>query len=253
MLKIGISACFFYPDSERSTFWSKQLCFVEKEFANFWASFGVLPILIPDLSESNLTSLVNELDGLVLHGGADIAPETYGEKPLDANKWKGDAYRDQYELRLIQMALNRDIPIFGVCRGLQLLNVFFGGSLIQDIPSVFESDLVHFDRSLYDNVIHPVEFCKYKLLHQLSGVENQMVNSIHHQGIKKLGKNLEVLAKAPDGMIEAIHSVNLEKGYVIAVQWHPEFSKNSTKSVFDDKILVDFFLENCSKRSSVVL
>ncbi len=245
MLKIGISSCFFYPDQTRKTYWKKQLCFVEKDFFRFWSSFGVLPILIPDLEAEELTSFIGQLDGIALHGGVDLAPSTYQETPIDKQTWPGDSYRDNYELTIVRLAMTKRLPIFGVCRGAQLLNVYFGGTLYQDLPTQFPSSVCHYERVAYDSITHPISIVPGKLLDNLGIKNNSLINSIHHQGIKQLGTNLEVLATAPDGLIEAFQWTGGPDGFIIGVQWHPEFSKDAPLKVLDDKLLVSKFLDHC--------
>lgn len=247
MLKIGISSCFIYPDKKRKTYWKKQLCFAEKDFFRFWSSFGVLPVLIPDLEKEELSSFVDQLDGIALHGGVDLDPATYQQPPINKEQWPGDAYRDGYELEIVRLAMEKGLPIFGVCRGAQLLNAYFGGTLYQDLPTEFESSIAHYEREAYDLNTHPIRIVPGKLLDNL-GVKVCRVNSIHHQAVKQLGDNLEVLATAENGLVEAFQWTGGPEGFVVGVQWHPEFSKHARVDLLDDKLLVSKFLEHCLAR-----
>ena len=133
MIKIGLSPCFMYPDADRTVFGPKTLAYVEADMARYVTNKGILPVLIPEVSDDLLEDILSELDGIVFQGGTDLAPETYGETPI--GPWKGDAYRDRYELKIMALAMKRELPILAVCRGFQLMNVYFGGTLYQDLET----------------------------------------------------------------------------------------------------------------------
>ena len=123
MIKLGVSTFFIYHEPKRNIFRAKSLSYVENDMANFVTRKGVLPVLIPDIKDEKLLNdILREMDGFVLQGGADLAPETYGEKPI--GKWKGDAYRDTFELNILDYAVKNSKPIMGICRGFQLMNVY---------------------------------------------------------------------------------------------------------------------------------
>ncbi len=246
MLKIGISACFLYPDASRAVFGPKTLSYLENDMARFITEEGVLPVLIPDVSDEKLDAIVHEVDGFVFQGGTDLSPQTYGEKPI--GQWQGDPVRDAYELKLFDRAMRSKKPILGICRGMQLMNVYFGGSLYQDTETQLDQVLVHRDATMYDHLCHEVSFTEGKILHRIYETEtSRKVNSVHHQSLKKLGENLEVLAESPaDGIIEAIGYTKAPDGWVMGVQWHPEFSKTLKGSVIDGDPLIAFFLKQVS-------
>ena len=250
MVKLGISACFMYPDPGRPVFGKKTLNYLENDMARYLAQEGILPVLIPDLEKRRLMDILEQMDGFVLQGGNDLAPETYGEEPIMGGKWKGDAYRDQYEFRIMDYALEAQKPVLGICRGLQLMNVYFGGSLYQDTVIQCPAAISHRDAALYDRVSHGIQLVKGKILDQVyEGDQNRRVNSVHHQSIKRLGNNLEVLATCPeDGTIEAIGYTGKGEGEIMAVQWHPEFSDSLRGKVLDPQVLLNVFL-NHVKRS----
>lgn len=243
MLKIGISACFMYPDPQRVVFGPKTLSYIENDMARYVSPKGVLPVLIPDLPDDLLDELVEEMDGFVFQGGTDLAPESYGEPPI--GPWKGDALRDTYELKLFQKAMETDKPILGICRGMQLMNVYFGGTLYQDTSTQCENVLAHRNAETYDRVSHKIEFSEGKILSKIyNGCTDCYVNSIHHQSVKTLGKHLEVLAESPeDGIIEAIGYTKAPEGMIMGVQWHPEFSHTLGKKVIDADKLYHHFIE----------
>lgn len=249
MLKIGVSACFMYPDSKRVVFGKKTLSYVENDMAAYIAQEGVLPVLIPDLQEERLQGLLREMDGFVLQGGNDLAPETYGEKPILEGKWKGDPHRDQYELKILDFAVKADKPVLGICRGLQLMNVYFGGTLYQDNATQRQNAISHRDADLYDTVSHGVRFTPGKILDKVyPDVLNPRINTVHHQSIKDLGRDLEILAVCPeDGTIEAIGYLGAEEGKIMGVQWHPEFSASLKDEVVDAQKLLNVFLDHVKK------
>jgi putative glutamine amidotransferase len=242
-----------YPDPTRVTFGKKTLQYLEKDMSLYLSRAGVMPILIPDLPESELIPFLMEMDGFVFQGGVDIAPGTYHETPIENARWPGDAYRDQYELRILDFAFQNKKPILAICRGFQLTNVYFGGTLYQDLKLQTGTPMVHRDAELYDRIHHTVKLTDdsifKKITPNLPGVIT--VNTVHHQGVKTLGKNLVVDAICPDDqLIEAFHYPDLENNFVVAVQWHPEFSPTLKDTVTDPKPLYEFFLRAVMKTAS---
>lgn len=244
-LKIGISACFFHPDSGRTAFSKKTLQYVEQSMAHWIMSGGALPVMVPspmgDTARGDVSfdDYAQWLDGLVLHGGADVWPGSYGEEPLHED-WHGDRRRDAYEKALVHAFVAAGKPVFGVCRGLQLINVAFGGTLYQDIPTQKPSTAAHRDAQAYDQNFHALEIVpKTRLDALLAGASSYKINSIHHQGIKDLAPGFVVEARCPDdGMIEAIRHTG--DAYVAAVQWHPEFHRPGQGTLDDTPLLTDF-------------
>ena len=244
-LKIGISACFLHPDPQRNAFASKTLQYIEQSMAHWVMSGGALPVMIPspagDTARADVTlaDYAQWLDGLVVHGGADVWPGSYGEEPLKP-EWQGDRVRDAYEIALVKAFAAAGKPVFGVCRGLQLINVAFGGTLYQDISTQQPGALVHRDARIYDQNFHTLEIVPQTRLSQLVACAGSYkINSIHHQGIRDLAPGFAVEARSPaDGVIEAIRHTGGE--WVAAVQWHPEFHKPEYGVVDDAPILKDF-------------
>ncbi|MGZ5779571.1 MAG: gamma-glutamyl-gamma-aminobutyrate hydrolase family protein [Burkholderiaceae bacterium] len=244
-LKIGISACFFYPDPTRLSFASKTLQFVEQSMAHWLMAGGALPVMIPSpvgdtaRGDVGFDDYAQWLDGLVLHGGADVWPGSYGETPLH-ERWTGDRKRDEYDQALVKAFVNAGKPVFGVCRGMQLINVAYGGTLLQDIPTQRPEASTHRDADIYDQNFHALEIVPHTRLETLlAGARNLKINSIHHQGIKDLAPGFVVEARCPDdGIIEAIRHTG--PAYIAAVQWHPEFHHAEQDTIDDTRLLTDF-------------
>lgn len=189
---------------------------------------GAVPIILtPQFDAQTVTELLQQADGLVLTGGGDVDPSLYGEEPHQTTDGVLKE-RDALEVSAIEFALDAHMPILAICRGLQVLNVALGGSLFQDIPSEdeFTTEINHAQTSgdsPYErrDVTHPVtveEGCRLAGLLGSSAVE---VNSMHHQSVKLLGRDLKAVAWAPDGVVEGLELDERER-WVVAVQWHPE-------------------------------
>jgi putative glutamine amidotransferase len=246
-LKIGISACFLHADPHRQLFTGKTLQYVEQSIAHWVMSTGAMAVMIPSPTgatargDVTLDHYAQWLDGLVLHGGADVSPLSYGEQPLQ-EKWAGDKIRDDYEIDLVASFERARKPVFGVCRGLQLLNVAYGGTLYQDIPSQLPNAIAHRDAKTYDNNFHTVDIEGGTRLARLyAGARRFKVNSIHHQAIKQLAPGFSVEAlSSEDGLIEAIRRSDAARPYIAAVQWHPEFHRPGADTIDDAALLEDF-------------
>lgn len=250
-LKIGLSACFSHADPARSLFTNKTLQYVEQSIAHWLMSAGAMVVMVPcptgdtARGDTTLAHYAEWLDGVVMHGGADVWPGNYGEEPLK-DAWIGDRIRDLYDMALVEAFEQAGKPIFGVCRGLQLINVAFGGSLYQDLQEqhAHPERLRHRDPVTYDQNFHAIEIVRgTRLAHLYPDVHTARVNSIHHQGIKALAPGFEVEAwSLPDRVPEAIRrQADRGRGYIAATQWHPEFHKfGGTETINDTPILHDF-------------
>jgi putative glutamine amidotransferase len=209
-------------------------------------SEGALVYMIPSPeagSPVTLAELAAPLDGLVLQGGTDLSPESYGETPLDP-AWKGDRVRDLYEIALVKAFREQGKPVLGICRGAQLLNVAFGGTLYQDIKTQRPESVTHRDWEIYEDCQHGLRFEPgSKLAEIYAGQSEGRINSIHHQAIKDLGPGLQVEAKSEDGLVEAIAA--LEGPYLRAVQWHPEFQRPAERELLDGRLILRDFLKHC--------
>ena len=181
---------------------------------------GGIPLILP-----NEASLVEDyaglIDGLIITGGAfDVSPALYGEGTAhDTVTLKEN--RTEFELGITLGALERDIPVLGICGGEQLLNVALGGTLIQHIPDDVNGALAHEQPNPRDEPSHPIVIKKNTLLHNIVGVTEMRVNSAHHQAVAAVSRTVTVNATAPDGVIEGIEAPC--KRFCLGVQWHPEF------------------------------
>lgn len=195
---------------------------INQSYVRALVAAGCAPVLIPVLDDDErLRAIYERLDGIVLPGGADIAPGEYHEEPIgDLNVV--EAARDRTELMLARWAFDDDLPVLGICRGQQVLNVALGGSLWQDlryqgITSVEHSDA---DGRARNALTHRVRLDPDSRLAQLIDETDIQVNSLHHQAVKTIAPQLRVTGKSDDGVIEALESS--DRRFVIAVQWHPE-------------------------------
>ena len=245
MIKIAVTSCFMYPDIKRTVFGPKQLNYLEQDMARYLASKEVIPILIPDLEDDILCAYMDEMDGLVLQGGSDLAPQTYKEEPI--GRWLGDRKRDLYEIRLIKLALERNLPILGICRGMQVLNAFYGGTLYQDLNTQLKPPIEHRDAVRYDSVHHVVHHTKDSWLAEVYETQEMMVNSVHHQGVKTLGEELLVESMCPQSnLIEAFRH---RTHFVWGVQWHPEFNHTLEGTIPSGAPIMNRFIEEIKRRS----
>jgi putative glutamine amidotransferase len=232
-LLIGVSARICHPIGpmlELGGVFTKTLHYLEQSVAHWVMSKDVLVVMIPAIesegmiarSDMSLAAYAEHLDGLVLQGGADLAPESYGEKAL-APDWAGDRVRDRYEIDLFNAFVAAGKPVIGICRGCQLINVALGGTLYQDIATQVPNAIAHRDTTKYERQLHTMSLVQGSHLSTMyPGITQATINSIHHQAVKDLGRDLVVEAVAvPDGIVEAVRWRG--PGYVFGMQWHPEF------------------------------
>jgi putative glutamine amidotransferase len=179
---------------------------------------GGLPVLLPAvMSEESRAAYAQHLHGLLIPGSpADIDPACYGEEP-HARLGPVNPLRTDFELQLVSLALRRELPVFGICGGAQVLNVALGGSLYQDIPSQVSKAYKH---SGFSERAHTVDIVPGTRLAAILGIPEMRVNSLHHQAVKVPGQGMVVSASARDGVIEAVEISS--RPFVVGVQWHPE-------------------------------
>lgn len=181
---------------------------------------GGIPVLIPPGDVDCSLALFEQTRGLLLTGGADVDPARYGAEA--SPKLGGlDPERDELEFARVRQAVERGLPVFGICRGHEVINAALGGTLYQDVPSEYERSLLHAspDRLAGDHVAHTIRPEGGTRLASILGGDERGVNSFHHQGVKELAPGLRASAFSPDGLVEAFES---EDGRILALQCHPE-------------------------------
>ena len=249
-LKIGLSARLLHDPPKELGFRGKTLQYLEQSIAHWLMAHGALVFMVPTTETGGLLraqvsmgDYVRALDGLVLQGGADVSPTSYGEAPLRPG-WSGDRVRDLYEIDLLWECVIQQKPVLGICRGAQLINVAFGGTLWQDVSTQIPGAMGHVDNEAYDSHAHEIELVPGSGLGRLYPVQKRAtVTSIHHQAVKELGRGLAAEAHSvPDGIIEAIRWSGAS--YVLGLQWHPEFHIGRGNGLLDCSPVLLEFLEN---------
>lgn len=201
---------------------------------------GGIPVILPLSQRDDCTKRYALMcDGIIFPGGVDLDPKTYNE-PVHEKCGEITPLRDVLEMKLAELLFRYDKPLFGVCRGIQAMAVAFGGTLYQDIPSEYETDIVHRQQPPYSVPTHKVKVIKDSLLYKITGKEELQVNSMHHQSVKDVSDRFRLTAFAEDGIAEALEVDGMTFG--LGVQWHPEhlyFVDTSAKALFDA------FIQSC--------
>lgn len=197
-----------------------------KYYGNYakWITTADTNVVCIDLYHMPLDSALAKLDdcsGLLISGGPDVYPGRYGQAQDTSICGTIDYFRDTLEWALIGKAKELGMPILGICRGLQIFNIYHDGSLYPDLPSVFDTAVMHRCEDTYD-CMHAIRVKEESGLYRTSGSKSGITNSNHHQGINKLGKGLKAVARTEDGLIEAIEYAEDGNSFFLGVQWHPE-------------------------------
>ncbi len=201
---------------------------------------GGLPLMLPLTEDTQLLDqAIEECRGLLFTGGQDVSPSVYRENKIE-QCGECSPERDAMEDYLLHTAMQIDLPILGICRGIQFINAALGGTLWQDIPSQFPTDLIHCQKPPYDKPVHDVIIEKNSPLHDLLQTECLPVNSYHHQGVRELSPMLRCMAQSTDGLIEAVYAPS--QRFLWAVQWHPEFSFMNDENSLR---IFQSFIESC--------
>ena len=208
---IGITALY---DNEKDSYWMLP------SYIDAVRRAGGYPILLPPTAdEEEVHKTAKTCNGLLFAGGQDVSPRLYG-KENDTGNIVTCERRDTFERLLLRYAVEHDIPTLGICRGLQLINAVLGGTLYRDLPTQNPSEVCHRQERPYTIPSHTVQIRKESALYALLKTGTLAVNSCHHQGIERLAPTLQVMATAPDGLIEAVDKP--DQRFLWAVQWHPE-------------------------------
>jgi len=177
---------------------------------------GGVPVLLPVIdADSDVVTLLERVDGLVMTGGGDVDPQSYGAVP-EPQTARVDPVRDKHDIAFCRTAIERDVPTLAICRGSQVLNVALGGTLVQHLDE-------HFDIARYNEVVHEVDLEPSSTLASWTGATRLGVNSLHHQAVATAGSDTKVVAYATDGTIEAVEVAGKP---VVGVQWHPELIRH---------------------------
>ena len=201
---------------------------------------GGLPIMLPlTTDQEELEQAYNLCDGILFTGGHDVSPVVYGEEKRSTCGISCDM-RDAMEGYILKECLADNKPFLGICRGIQFVNVYLGGTRYQNLPTEYECKVEHHMEPPYDRPAHKVEILPYTKLAEILGAGMHEVNSYHHQAIKELSHEVKKMAVSEDGLIEAIEVRNQK--FAVAVQWHPEFSYENNE---DSIKLVTAFVNEC--------
>jgi putative glutamine amidotransferase len=187
---------------------------VNRPYVDAVLAAGGLPVVVPVLDPDDADDVLATIDGLCLTGGSDVDPARYGAVAVP-ECYGIDPARDAWEVALLERVA---LPVLAICRGMQVLNVTAGGSLIQHLPAV--TDLVHSDRPRKAELVHDVEVVAGSRVHAVLGTTSLGVNTLHHQAVDAVGDGFVVTGRAPDGVVEAIEPTDDRP--ILAVQWHPE-------------------------------
>ena len=207
---------------------------IEEVYSKAVARHGGLPVLIPTVENQTeyLESIVSRIDGLLIPGSRDMDPRYYKQVPHPKLNPMNEE-RTAAEYIVLESALEKKIPVLGICGGMQFINVFFGGSLYQDIQELIESPLIH-----EKGAVHPVEIEDNSHLLTIIHEKKFDVKSYHHQAVNDIGNGLKINAVSPDGIVEGLES---EEHSLLAVQWHPELEESEiSKNIFES------FISKCS-------
>lgn len=193
---------------------------INRAYIKVIEKYGGIPLLIPSLEKMELAGvLLERISGLMLTGGVDVDPYYFGEEPLPGQR-NIEPYRDKLEISLVERALKHNMPILGICRGMQVLNIGAGGDIYQDIHSQLETTLKHEQKAPGYYPTHSLETNPGTILHEITGSNSFRVNSFHHQAVRRLARGFVASGFASDGLVEAIESE--EHDFVLAFQYHPE-------------------------------
>jgi len=220
----------------------KNITQLGDRYADTLLRAGALPVLLPRTTdEATICELLDHIDGLLLCGGGDVLPSRFGEETLPACG-KPDEVRDEFELLLLKHAFERRMPVFGICRGVQMIAVALGATLFQDIESQLGLPRVnHYQEIPYVDSVHVVRFKEGGLFERITGTSVMPTNSMHHQSIKEAGDRVRIEGITMDGIVEAISASDNDA--VFGVQFHPEYLAHYSDFAYR---LFEYFVEKAT-------
>jgi putative glutamine amidotransferase len=216
--------------------------YMRRQYSEAVFNAGGIPVLLPLIPDQGwVTGLMQKLDGVVLAGShSDVDPFLYNQEP-HPRLGSVLSERDRLDLLLLKECFEQKVPLLAICYGIQILNVFLGGSLWQDLESQMKNPLKHSQQAPPDYQSHSLQIQTGTLLHQLAGKAEIRVNSFHHQGIRRLAPPLRAVATSPDRLVEAVElKQNRGKSFLLGVQWHPEIGWEKdelSRKIFDRFVL----------------
>jgi putative glutamine amidotransferase len=215
--------------------------YVHHDYHKTVAANGGIPVILPFINPEITLETLPLCDGIILSGGEDVDPQFYGQDPhINLGPTLPD--RDLVEIEIVKYAIRNNIPILAICRGVQILNVALGGTLIQDIPSHMKEPIQHSQTVERRRDTHWVKISEDSKLFQILGSDQIRVNSLHHQAIDMVAKDLRVVASSSDGIIEAVEYI-CSSTFTVGVQWHPESMSNTNNSM--NNLFIQF-IKSCS-------
>ncbi len=227
--RIGILANIDMGDLKQAP--GKERAGVFHDYVSAVTLAGGCPLILPIIQdEQAIEAQMSTIDGFMLTGGYDVSPLLFGQEPIFQLS-EICPERDEYEIKGVHLAIEMGIPIFAICRGLQLVNVALGGTLYQDIHTQPGTSMQHFQQAKGHVAAHSIEVLPKTLLHTILGKGPIYVNTFHHQAIDELAPGLKVNSRSPDGIIEGIEGTSSH--WLLGVQWHPERMAERHKSMLD--------------------
>ncbi len=230
-------------------------------FVDYFSDLDAVLLGIPVSTKKELAEeILSESDGVLFQGGHDIHPKFFApEEDVHKKVYYLSEERDEFEINFVKKAYELKKPILGVCRGIQIINVAFGGTIWQDQPSENPTNVMHFPNKegLFEKVTkddifkeaHNVTLKDGSFIKSVFQKDKVMVNSLHHQALKNVGDGLKITAVSEDGIVEAIENKNENDGWVLGVQWHPEFSEKLPDHNLHKKIF-EKFVDVCKSKKS---
>jgi putative glutamine amidotransferase len=205
--------------------------YVHHDYHKCVAANGGIPIILPYINPEISLETLPLCDGIILSGGEDVDPKLFGQDPhLQLGPTTPE--RDLAEIALVKYALENNIPLFAICRGVQILNVALGGTLIQDIPSQVKEPIQHSQQNDRSHDTHWVTISRDSKLFEIVGSDRVRVNSLHHQAIGRVANDLRVVAQSSDGIVEAVEYI-YPTTFTVGVQWHPESMARTNPTMND--------------------